>query len=103
MIVWKGDVRREKDPDIPHLGRRSWRWVIDVTWRCIELRQEVRFDDLPNPAWSCAGMYYSLGFTKSAAWGRQHVYYDGPHDSFSIGYLHACWSGDWCQKCYDGR
>lgn len=36
-------------------------------------------------------------------WGRSHMYYDGPHDSFSLGYVHFNWQGDWCEKCYSGE
>jgi len=35
-------------------------------------------------------------------WGRSHDYYDGPHDSFSLGCFHVNWQGDWCEKCANG-
>lgn len=35
-------------------------------------------------------------------WGRTHDYYDGPHDSFSLGCFHVNWQGNWCEKCANG-
>lgn len=101
MIIFATSPVKEKKEHLEHLGRRSFRWVIDVSWTCWELRQEVLFEK--EGAWSHARVYYALSFTKHLSWGRHHTYYDGPHDSFSVGYAHFCWSSDWCQKCYDAR
>ena len=48
------------------------------------------------------GRYYSISLTRHWDWGRHHGYYDGPHDSFSLGFFHINWSGDWCDRCYEG-
>ena len=50
--------------------------------------------------WRCGAGYYAFNMTAYWHWGRSHNYYDGPHDGFSLGYLHYTWSGDWCDKCY---
>jgi hypothetical protein len=48
---------------------------------------------------------YLVSVTKHFHLGIDHVYYDGPHCSFSLGWVHFLWSGGirthWCEKCCD--
>lgn len=101
MIVYSTDPITEDTPRLPEVGYRQWRWVLDVSWTSIEWRCEYRSEK--DRTWRYASGYYCLNLTKHFRLGRGHNYYDGPHDSFSLGFLHYCWSGDWCQKCYDGE
>lgn len=51
----------------------------------------------------CGTPYYELMIDWDWRVGRIHAYYDGPHDQFSLGFLHLCWSGEWCDKCANGE
>lgn len=45
-------------------------------------------------------MKYIISITKYFHLGSDHVYYDGQHCMFSIGFIHFCWLNDNCKKCY---
>jgi hypothetical protein len=46
---------------------------------------------------------YGLQLRSNWRWGVDHIYYDGPHCSLSLGWLMIVWAGDprtgWCLKC----
>jgi hypothetical protein len=44
---------------------------------------------------------YSVHITRHWHLGPEHVYYDGPHCLFSLGFLHVQYAprGGWCLKC----
>lgn len=94
-------VLEASPPEFADLGHRQWRWVLEIKWRGVEWRQECRTES--NKTWFPAGAYYCLNVSRHFKLGRSHAYYAGPHDAFSLGFLHYCWSGDWCQKCHDGE
>lgn len=46
------------------------------------------------------GDYYSLWLGGPFRFGQEHFWYDGPHCSWSFGFVHVGWSCDWhCKKC----
>ena len=55
-------------------------------------------DRVDDESWYLGGRYYDISVTPHFSVGRRRDYYDGPHDSFSLGFLHVNWSADWCQK-----
>lgn len=73
------------------------RWVLDIGWKYIQIAYQ--YCDKSGEWQFPAAAYYSINLTSHWAFGRHHMYYDGPHDSFSIGFIHFCWSGKWCEKC----
>lgn len=75
----------------------EWRWTFDVGLRFISFNHEYRV--VGDDEWSLASMYYNVSFTNHFRLGRSHAYYDGPHDVFSLGFIHFNWSGDRCLKC----
>ncbi len=89
-----------KDRPIEAQYTERARWVLDVSWNSISFEQQIKKNS--DKLWMGCGRYYSLWFNKHWRWGRGHAYYDGPHDSFFIGFIHFAWSGDWCDKCYNG-
>ena len=109
MILWSSKVEREETPMFAYIGRRSWRWVVEASrWESgkgasIGLYYQVLFEGTgtrPSDAkWQGAGSYYDISLTPHWDFGGHHAYYDGPHCSFSLGYLHFNWSGDDCEKC----
>lgn len=98
MIIFTWGESQEDKPEWKDLGRRAWRWVFEVTWTSIEARREVKFLDKENE-WCPVCEYFNLNVTRYFRLGSEHMYYDGPHCSFSLGFLHFNWSYWWCKKC----
>ncbi len=102
MIFWESKYEVEEVIQFKHLGRRAWRWVIEADVKhgpCLMLAQHVLFRDSPD--WRPATRYYSIWLNKRFALGMEHIYYDGPHCSFSLGWLHFAWAPASCSKCED--
>lgn len=81
----------------------KFRWVFDLSGKQGEMDFSIGFDReyFSRGSWHRGGGYYNvIGNAYNPTWGRSHGYYDGPHDSFSLGYIHFCWQGDWCDKCW---
>lgn len=49
--------------------------------------------------WRTKGGYLYVSLTTHFDVGPQHIYYDGPHCSFSLGFLHFAWNLWHCNKC----
>ena len=49
--------------------------------------------------WEYGGRYFYIGLRTIFEFGSTHLYYDGPHCSFSFGFLNISWSWNWCKKC----
>lgn len=81
--------------DHPSNNVKGFRWTVDVSPTCIGLFHQFR----TQTGWNEGGGYYAVCCTSHWELGRKHLYYDGPHDSFSLGFLHFTWQGDWCDKC----
>jgi hypothetical protein len=111
VILWAGKVTTEDEIAFPDMGRRSWRWVLEASpWHLegrlfgagIGFTHQYRCERGGNE-WHLATHYYEVNVSRRFAWGEEHMYYDGPHCSFSLGWLHFSWSGDWCTKCMPGE
>lgn len=90
----------ETVPAIPHIGRRGWRWVLDLSWLSLTLQRQVMFHNTTQPIWrDMGGSYFNMCLTRYFRIGQSHDYYDGPHCSYSLGWLHFNWSHRWCEKC----
>jgi len=107
MILWTSEVTKEDEPEYPEMGRRSWRWVLETDlWRDesalfgvgIGFTHQI-LSGGHGETWRPANHYYTVSLTRHFAIGSHHAYYDGPHCSFSLGFLHINWSGGWCTKC----
>jgi hypothetical protein len=73
------------------------RWVCNISLTGIDfLLEYFNKDDLK---WYSARTYFNVSLTKYWFWGSDHYYYDGPHCSFSVGFLHFGWNYWWCKKC----
>lgn len=98
MRIWNGiPYDTETEPAWPGASIRSWRWVLEITFTSIGLVHEYTNDG--GKTWSLANRYYTLCITRHWTIGEYHLYYDGPHCSLSLGFLHYNWSSDWCIKC----
>lgn len=82
----------------------GYRWTFQISWRTIGFDHQFRTDD---GVWHNGGGYYIVTILPALRawleWGRRHGYYDGPHDSLALGPVRFCWSGGWCDKCWNGK
>ena len=97
MILWKG---KERITDGNTTLHRVVRWAFEVgRWNAGFVRQVKWVDTLK---WG-GGAWYGVLLGAPFLLGARHTYYDGPNCSFSLGWLHICWSGGistgWCNKC----
>lgn len=78
-------------------------WVLEISKNSICLVERVTKLNTENKEYEFDARYYGLYYNPNGSrWGRDHFYYDGPHDSFNLGSFQYCWSGDWCTKCMPG-
>jgi hypothetical protein len=98
MIIWKSKENRQ----IRGRARTNvlgYRWVFEVSTKLVGISHQ--YLGSISKEWHYAQRYYSLNFTRKFLLGRSHAYYDGPHDRYSLGFLHVNWSDKWCQQCYE--
>jgi hypothetical protein len=104
LLTW-GETTETK-PAWQNAPLRAWRWALQtdganrpgLRWASVGIFREVRF--LPGDEWSggrCG--YYAVCVKPHFEIGEDHDYYDGPHCSFSLGFVHFYWMPDWCLKC----
>jgi hypothetical protein len=79
---------------------KDFRWAIDISFSSLALTNVVRGDEEKN-LWRPVGRYFGIYINRHWSWGSEHIYYDGPNCSFSIGFLHIAWSWNFCQKCFE--
>jgi hypothetical protein len=97
VILWTGKATTEPKVEYEHCGIRSWRWRFTAEFGGFWLEQQVRFSG-EDGEWRQArahGFFVDHRFRL----GSDHVYWDGPHCGFSLGFLHFNWQPDWCLKC----
>ena len=86
-------------PAFPDMGFRTWRWVISLGFLHVALQHEMSCS--LRPTFSRATRHYGIALTGFWNVGPDHTWYDGPHCSFSFGYLHFTRSGIDCKHCSD--
>jgi hypothetical protein len=78
----------------PHWSRRAFHigaWFV--------LRTRWHADD--EPEWNDSHVeVFGANVSNRFHLGSEHHYYDGPHCSFSLGWLHFAWFNDTCKKCW---
>lgn len=103
MILWTGKTHTETEIQFAAVGRRSWRWVLEIENYCAQFALDVKFKGLGD-RWLRRGRYYAVSLTRHFGFGMDHVYYDGYNHSFSLEFLHFAWLGRrFCQKCEDEK
>ncbi len=100
MIIWKSKTKKEEVAQFPDIGKRAWRNVIEIRPIDLEIRREVFFED-GSRKWNTAHVFFAINITKKFAFGSEHLYYDGPHCFFSVGFIHFYWQNNNCKKCYE--
>lgn len=81
------------DETRPNITR--WEWAFEANRRGIGFVESVVYTDGERRPVD----WYEVCITGKWRWGRQHIYYDGPHCCFSIGPLHFNWRNWDCTKC----
>lgn len=85
------------------MGRRSWRWVLNIEAWSIAIERQLRnaYDSAsrrrPIDTW------LAISLRRPFRWGIDHGYYDGPHCALHLGWLTIYWEGGLitrrCAKC----
>lgn len=99
MILWKGKERLTAGRNA--FPRRAVRWAFEIgRWEVGFVWQTQWVDTLE---WTSSHAWYGVMVGAPFQLGVRHTYYDGPNCSFSLGWLHICWSGGirtgWCHRC----
>jgi hypothetical protein len=76
-------------PESVRVGLERYRWSFDLNWVSVGFRREIKYRGYE---WCAGGGYYVVSLTRHFALGRESLWYDGPHESLSLGFLHFCWS-----------
>ncbi len=103
MILWKSKETPETRGD--SWPCEAFRWVVEVKPQEVSLNHQHKSKS--SHKWhSSHTSAFGVCVTEFPILGIRHIYYDGPHCSFSIGWVHFFWGGDprtlWCEKCYAG-
>ena len=81
---------------------KAFRWTFQLGLSYVGFIYQHKSDNVWHDNHACN---YLVSVTKHFHLGSSHIYYDGPHCSFSLGFVHFLWSGgiktNWCEKCYD--
>lgn len=102
MRLWTGKVTTEDTVQIPDMGIRSWRYVLEFNlefWG-FDFGWFGQWRSEYCPEWMTD---HATGFGVSThplwRWGFDHFWYDGPHCSFNLGRLQIWWSKPDCKRC----
>lgn len=104
LFTWGFEPKPEDHPNKDALG---WEWAFEIKGNLGPI------DKFRPTIWAGAqmyiiyptkkipvGRYYLLQFnTGHWYWGEDHIYYDGPHCFFGLGWLGLSWGPHWCNKC----
>lgn len=97
MILWRFKERLEPNEKAPC---KSFRWVLEAQWFYLGLVYQYQLRS--NDQWvSSHTIQYSVCLNRYWSFGGEHIYYDGPHCSFSIGPVHFNWWNGSCEKCFE--
>lgn len=96
MILWRSAERPEERGETYPCS--AFRWVLEIGWCYAGFFHQHRWRDTGEWCSSHTNLYM-VSVTKHFQLGQHHAYYDGPHCSLSLGWLHFCW-GSWrCKRC----
>ena len=102
MILLKFRERPGNNP--PYVTR--YRWILEATvnrvhWAGLGLELNMQVRGEKDTDWRLGYDYRSVYLSTDWQWGSYHIYYDGPHCGFSLGFLHFNWTNSDCKKCYE--
>lgn len=89
MHLFSFAVAAVTTPESLNVGIERERWTFDVSWLSVGFEREVFFKGY---GWVDGGGYYVVNLTGYFSLGLKSLWHDGTHNSFSLGFLHFCWS-----------
>lgn len=97
MILYK--FKETLRPKLAYV--RASRWVIEIIdWSFgIALSYQFNSREESNKWISDHSNQYVISIGLPLKIGFDHFYYDGPHCSLHLGFLHFRWFSDFCKKC----
>ena len=103
MIVFSFKEEPETRENYPCL---AFRWTFQVGFWHVGFVHQAKSKE--SGKWNDSHTRaYEIHLVKRFALGMEHFYYDGPHCSFCLGWLHFCWGGNLftgqCNKCEGDR
>ena len=95
MIIWKSKEVPETRTGIPD-PCQAFMWTFQLGKFYAGLIHQYKWHD----EWHDSGVqHWLISITKHFHLGSYHLYYDGCHCTFSLGFMHFLWSNDNCKKC----
>lgn len=96
MILWKSKEILETRGE--HFPCCAFRWILEIGFWYLGFVHQHQ--NKSTSEWgSSHSSLYEISFRRPFRLGSDHFYYDGPHCSFSLGWLHFNWGGQSCNKC----
>lgn len=92
MLIGYTEAETEDTIQHPSMGRRSWRWRLDIHPLELNLTHTLNYGVVPNSEWRASGSYFSIAvYPLRWGWGFDQAYYDGMHYSYQFGPLWISW------------
>lgn len=92
-------THRLESPFNDYYDARRWALELAAANSAVYLSYQTELLSKETKEWRGVGSYFVASLSTRFRWGSDHGYYDGPHCSFSLGFLHFAWSHWWCKKC----
>lgn len=94
MIIWKSKTTTEEVVEHKDMGKRSWRWVLELTKsnRSCGIGLCKQYSSEKRQEWAYTYSYYEIHLIPFYwSLGHNMCYYDTEHHRFSIGPIHFNW------------
>lgn len=90
--------KQEPETRGEHFPCSAFRWSFQIGFWHIGFVHQ--YQDRGSKKWSDSGSSrYDIWLTSYFRFRSDHVYYDGPHCSFTFGWIQFCWGNENCKKC----
>jgi len=96
MILWKS--KEVAETRIGEYYPLAFRWMFQIGKFYVGFTHQYKSKH-DNKWHDNHSVNYLISITKYFHWGSYHLYYDGCHCTFSLGWIHFLWSNDNCKKC----
>jgi hypothetical protein len=112
VILWKfkehPETRSEEPGNTIDWPCKAFRWAIEASASLSRARNFFHIGLVRQHQWKSTNEWqtghvgnWEIHINDHWAWGEEHVYYDGPHCFFDLGFIHISYpaKGGWCKKC----
>lgn len=103
-ILWKSKERFSADPKIScDKYRNILRIYTNENCFGFGIEYQYQYHYRGQEEWcDCHSERWGVEINSHFLFGQEHMYYDGPHCFFSLGFLHIQWVNWKCRKCFEG-